>query len=71
MFGPDDCFGAAWTLLHLIETAPNWPQEPLEDNGNEWLQMLNRRAERWKEAGYPARAFYKEAGLPDPRTKRE
>ena len=22
LFGPDDCFGLAWTLLHLIETAP-------------------------------------------------
>jgi hypothetical protein len=21
VFGPDDCFGLAWTLLHLIETA--------------------------------------------------
>jgi hypothetical protein len=22
-FGPDDCFGMAWSLLHLIETCPN------------------------------------------------
>ncbi|MFJ6651135.1 hypothetical protein ACIQPS_36645 [Streptomyces sp. NPDC091290] len=22
-FGPDDCYGVAWTLLHLIETGPN------------------------------------------------
>lgn len=21
-FGPDDCYGVAWTLLHLIETGP-------------------------------------------------
>lgn len=21
-FGPDDCYGLAWTLLHLIETGP-------------------------------------------------
>ncbi|WP_346779766.1 hypothetical protein [Streptomyces sp. S3(2020)] len=21
-FGPDDCYGVAWTLAHLIETAP-------------------------------------------------
>ncbi|GJF32778.1 hypothetical protein KNE206_54780 [Kitasatospora sp. NE20-6] len=21
-FGPDDCYGVAWTLLHLIETSP-------------------------------------------------
>jgi hypothetical protein len=25
VFGPDDCFGLAWSLLHLIETAPGWP----------------------------------------------
>ena len=25
LFGPDECFGLAWTLLHLIETAPGWP----------------------------------------------
>ena len=22
-FGPDDCYGVAWTLLHMIETGPN------------------------------------------------
>ncbi|MFB7719424.1 hypothetical protein [Nocardia sp. NPDC056100] len=22
-FGPDDCYGLAWTLLHLIETGPH------------------------------------------------
>ncbi|MFF4863208.1 hypothetical protein ACWCRF_38055 [Streptomyces sp. NPDC002405] len=21
-FGPDDCYGVAWTLVHLIETGP-------------------------------------------------
>ncbi|KDN88095.1 hypothetical protein [Kitasatospora cheerisanensis] len=21
-FGPDDCYGVAWTLVHLVETAP-------------------------------------------------
>jgi hypothetical protein len=21
-FGPDDCYGVAWSLLHLIETSP-------------------------------------------------
>ncbi|MFG2824645.1 hypothetical protein ACGFX4_35090 [Kitasatospora sp. NPDC048365] len=25
-FGPDECFGVAWRLLHLIETAPNAPE---------------------------------------------
>ncbi|MGW7138942.1 hypothetical protein [Streptomyces xanthophaeus] len=22
-FGPDDCYGVAWTLLHLVEFGPN------------------------------------------------
>ena len=25
LFGPDDCYGLAWTLLHLIESAPSGP----------------------------------------------
>jgi hypothetical protein len=36
LFGEDDCFGLAWTLLHLIESAPGWPLEDcLTDHGNE------------------------------------
>ncbi len=27
VFGPDDCFGLAWTLLHLIESAPELPTD--------------------------------------------
>jgi hypothetical protein len=68
MFGPDDFFGLCWTLVHLIETAPNWTmEESLADAGNEWIQMLKDREARWREAGYPTRSFYKEAGLPDPK----
>jgi hypothetical protein len=26
LFGPDECYGLAWTLLHLIETAPHLPR---------------------------------------------
>ncbi|MFJ6386892.1 hypothetical protein ACIQJT_04725 [Streptomyces sp. NPDC091972] len=41
-FGPDDCYGVAWTLLHLIETAPgpvpSVPQ-PAPDAG-EWHHTL-------------------------------
>ena len=45
LFGPDDCFGLAWTLLHLIETAPGWPlDEVLEDSRNEWIARLKQRA---------------------------
>jgi hypothetical protein len=72
VFGVDGCFGLGWTLLHLIETAPNWSvDELLENSGNEWIQMLKDRAERWRDAGYPARHFYTEKGLPDPRQDRD
>ena len=45
LFGPDDCFGLAWTLLHLIETAPGWPLEDVLDrSGSEWIDRLKQRA---------------------------
>src|SRR4051794_26015272 len=50
LFGPDDCFGAAWTLVHLIETAPGWPLwDCLKDSSNPWVVLLRESAER---AGY-------------------
>ncbi|MET8136249.1 hypothetical protein [Streptomyces sp. NPDC005251] len=44
-FGPDDCYGVAWTLLHIIETGPNpvLTTEPGPD-ANEWHQRLYDRA---------------------------
>ena len=54
VFGDDDFFGMCWTLVHLIETAPNWPiDECLENASNEWIEMLKDRASRWREAGCP------------------
>jgi len=45
LFGPDDCFGMEWTLLHLIETAPGWPiEEALHDIDGEWIDRLRERA---------------------------
>lgn len=45
LFGPDDCFGLCWTLLHIIETAPGWPiNEILFPTGNEWIDRLRERA---------------------------
>jgi hypothetical protein len=43
--GPDDCYGVAWTLLHLVETGPNpvLPTDPGPD-ANEWHQRLLHRA---------------------------
>lgn len=44
-FGLDDCFGLAWTLLHVIETAPNpLPADYLADSGNWWVEQLHLRA---------------------------
>ncbi len=43
MFGPDDCYGLAWTLLHLIETAPNWPIKECLPGDNEWVNLLRTR----------------------------
>jgi hypothetical protein len=46
LFGPDDCYGLAWTLLHLIESAPGWPlHDCLNDIRNEWTERLRLRAE--------------------------
>jgi hypothetical protein len=44
-FGPDDCYGVAWTLLHLIETGPNpvLTTQPAPD-ASEWHQRLYDRA---------------------------
>jgi hypothetical protein len=44
LFGPDDYFGGAWTLIHLVESAPNWPLEDcLRDGSNEWILRLKSR----------------------------
>lgn len=45
LFGPDDCFGLAWTLLHLIETSPHWPlRDVLDGLAGEWIDRLRERA---------------------------
>lgn len=47
IFGPDECFGLAWSILHLIESAPSWPiWDCLEDSENEWIRRLRERAIR-------------------------
>ncbi|MFJ3274000.1 hypothetical protein [Streptomyces sp. NPDC086776] len=44
-FGPDDCYGVAGTLLHLIETGPNpvLTTDP-GPHANEWHRRLYDRA---------------------------
>ena len=47
LFGPDDYFGIAWTVLHLVESSPSWPiHECLDDTSNEWIARLKESAER-------------------------
>ena len=52
-FGPDDCFGAAWVLLHLIETAPGGPMlsSPPPSDANEWIHRMWRRIENSRRLG--------------------
>ncbi len=47
LFPPDGdtCFGLAWTLVHLVETAPGWPLADCLAGDGEWLRRLHNRAE--------------------------
>lgn len=52
-FGPDNCYGLAWSLLHLIETAPGLTADQYPaDSENIWVRELRLRAEN---AQAPAR----------------
>lgn len=45
LFGPDGCFGLAWTILHLIESSPSWPlAECIANSNSEWVTLLRDRA---------------------------
>jgi len=46
LFGKDSSFGLAWTLLHLVETAPDWPIEKClkENKTNPWIILLRQRS---------------------------
>lgn len=44
VFGHDDCFGLAWSLLHLVETAPDIADVLANaDPSNEWMERLRSR----------------------------
>ena len=46
LFGPDNCFGLAWSMLHLVETAPGWPlMDCLITPSNDWVATLRDRAD--------------------------
>jgi hypothetical protein len=43
-FGVDECFGLAWTLVQLVETAPTpVPATEPSASANEWLRLLWQR----------------------------
>lgn len=45
LFGPDDYFGLAQTLMGSIETAPSWPiRELFQNNDNMWVKLLENRS---------------------------
>ena len=44
LFGMDDCFGLAWTLVHLIESAPSWPISECLQGENPWVKFLIKRS---------------------------
>jgi hypothetical protein len=47
LFGPDDYYGGAWMVLHLVESAPNWPlMDCLSNDTNEWVVRLKERSAR-------------------------
>lgn len=47
LFGPDSFYGLAWTLISLIESAPEWPKNvTLPDIENEWVKLLRDRASK-------------------------
>jgi hypothetical protein len=41
----DECFGLAWSLVHLVESAPDWPLlRSLGNVENPWIAHLRRAA---------------------------
>jgi len=47
LFRKDSCNGLAWTVIHLVETAPGWPlADCLVDQSSEWHALLRTRAVR-------------------------
>ena len=45
--GEGSCFGLAWSILHLVETAPGWPcQEARLQRANPWVKTMLERADQ-------------------------
>jgi hypothetical protein len=43
LLGPDDCFGLAWSVVHLIESAPGWAIQYVPDGTSPVLSRLRSR----------------------------
>jgi len=46
ILGADDCFGLAWSILHLIESAPGWGLKHIPLGPSPFLATLRTRAMR-------------------------
>ena len=47
VFGPDDCFGLAWSVVHLIESTPGEiPLDEIPQSENQWIVSLRHTAAR-------------------------
>lgn len=43
--GEASCFGLAWSIVHLVESAPGWPMPQARLQGsNPWVKSLLERA---------------------------
>lgn len=42
-FGPDDCYGLAWTVLHMVETAPHALTLDHSQVSSPWRETLVER----------------------------
>ena len=52
LFGSDSCFGLAWSLVHLIETATDLSDEYLTQLlPNDWIDQLRVSRENAKKFG--------------------
>jgi hypothetical protein len=38
-----DSYGVAWTLVHVIESAPGWPVQALSQADGPWADVLRQR----------------------------
>jgi hypothetical protein len=43
ILGPDDCYGLALTVVHLIESAPTWHLQHVPLGSSPWLAVLRSR----------------------------